>query len=125
MPADGQDADQAMLDRLRLPDVPGAAPGPVTTNTKQRHQQFVKFPRAWVDRLQRASYTSTYRVALHLLFHHWKSDGCPIRLSNVALAEAGVSRDQKWRALRELECLGLIRIERRRRRSPMITLLII
>jgi hypothetical protein len=125
MPADGEDADQAMLDRLQLPDVPGTVPGPVPAKAKQRHQQFVKFPRAWVDRLQTASYTSTYRVALHLLFDHWKSDGCPIRLSNVALAEVGVSRDQKWRALRELECLGLIRIERRRRRSPVITLLII
>jgi hypothetical protein len=125
MPADREDADQAMLDRLRLPDVPGTAPRPVATNTKERHQQFVKFPRAWVDRLRTARYTSTYRVALHLLFRHWKSDGRPIQLSNVALAEAGVSRDQKWRALRELECLGLIRIERRRRRSPVITLLII
>jgi hypothetical protein len=124
MPADGEDTDQAMLDRLRLPEAPGTVPGPVPTKVKQLYQ-FVKFPRVWADRLRTARYPSTYRVALHLLFRHWKSDGRPIQLSNVALAQAGVSRDQKWRALNELECLGLIRIERRRRRSPLITLLII
>lgn len=95
-----------------------------STTVKRRHQQFVKFPLVWADRLRTVRYTSSYRVALHLLYRHWKSGGCPIQLSNVALVEAGVSRDQKWRALRELELLGLIRIERRRRRSPLINLLV-
>ena len=125
MQADGDDTDEAMLERLRLPDRAGTAPGPDFTTVKRRHQQFVKFPLVWVDRLRTVRYTSTYRVALHLLFRHWKSGSRPIQLSNVALVEAGVSRDQKWRALRELEFLGLISIERRRRRSPLINLLVV
>lgn len=124
MQADGDDTDEAMLERLRLPDRAGTAPGPDSTRVKRRHQQFVKFPLVWADRLRTVRYTSSYRVALHLLYRHWKSGRCPIQLSNVALVEAGVSRDQKWRALRELELLGLIRIERRRRRSPLINLIV-
>jgi hypothetical protein len=35
----------------------------------------------------------------------------------------GISRGQKWRALRELQSLGLIEVEERPSRSPIIRLL--
>jgi hypothetical protein len=77
----------------------------------------------WVQQLQKASCTSTYRLALYLLFYHWKNGGSAITVSNVAVAEYGISRRQKWRALTELEHLGLIHLERRGSRSPMVTVL--
>jgi hypothetical protein len=82
-------------------------------------EPFVIVPLAWVNRLVSARHIATYRVALHLLYLHWKSGGKPFTLSNKAVK--GVSRWRKWEALGELEALGLIRIERRRRRSPLIT----
>jgi hypothetical protein len=80
-------------------------------------------PRSWSDRLKGARHASTYKLAVHLLYQHWRTSGQPIALTNVALAGTGVSRRAKWRALRELERLELVEIKRRRRRSPIVTLL--
>ena len=86
-------------------------------------RQFTMVPRAWSDRLTAARRVSTFKVALHLLCQHWKNGGRPVLLANVALANAGVTRREKWHALHELERLKLVEIERRPRKSPRITLL--
>ncbi len=96
----------------------------VPRKTQKRRQGFVKVPGLWVERLVEARYVATYRVALHVLHRHWKSSGKPFTLSNGAIAMEGVTRFRKWRALAELEQLGLISIERRPSRSPRITILI-
>jgi len=90
------------------------------------HQQaFIKFPCSWATRLTTARRISTYRIALHLLYQHWRTSGRPSPLSNVALLRAGVSRREKWRALEELESAGLIKVERRPRKSPVVTILVV
>jgi hypothetical protein len=43
---------------------------------------------------------------------------------NGVLKEKGISRWSKWRALNELERLGLITVERRKRKSPIIRLIV-
>ena len=54
---------------------------------------FVKVPWTWVERLAKARYVPTYRVALHLLYRHWKGEVSPSRcLTEVAME--GVSRWQ-------------------------------
>ena len=93
----------------------------VPRKIQRRREHFVKVPWSWVERLAKARYTATYRVALHILYRRWKSSGKPFTLSNGMVAMEGVSRWQKWRALRELEQLGLITIERRKRKTPRIT----
>lgn len=45
-------------------------------------------------------------------------------VSNLMLREWGVQPDAKTRALRKLEKVGLIRIERRGKRSPQVTLVV-
>jgi hypothetical protein len=55
-----------------------------------------------------------------VLYGHWKGRGEPFTLSNGMVDMEGVTRWGKWRALAELEQLGLITIERRRRKSPLI-----
>jgi hypothetical protein len=87
---------------------------------KKRRRQFVMVPWTWIEKLGTARYVATYRVALHVLYRHWRGRGEPFTLSNGMVAIEGVSRWQKWRALRELERLGLIAIERRPRRSPAL-----
>lgn len=104
---------------------PRDAPPPLRRRTaihrKRRH--FVKVPVVWVERLTAACRLATYRLALHLLYLAWKTNSGSIVLPNSALAAEGVSRKQKWRALLELEQLGLVAIERRQRKAPRVALL--
>jgi hypothetical protein len=95
----------------------------VPRNIQKQRQHFVKVPWTWIERLAVAHYTATYRVALHILYRHWKT-GRPFLLSNGMLSMEGVERRAKWRGLRELEQLGLVAIERRKRKSPLITVLL-
>jgi hypothetical protein len=53
----------------------------------------------------------------------WATGSATVTLANKALAEMGVSRLMKYRALQRLEQDGLIRVERRERRSPIVTIL--
>jgi hypothetical protein len=92
----------------------------VSRKTRKRRERFVMVPWAWIERLARARYIATYRVAHHVLYRHWEGGGEPFTLSNGAME--GVERRAKWRALRELEQLGLITIERRKRKTPRIGL---
>jgi hypothetical protein len=90
---------------------------------KRQRQPFVMVPWAWVERLKGARHVATYRLALFLLYQRWKTNK-PIPVSNVAMKALGVPRRSKYRAIRDLERLGLIRVEWRRRRSPVVTVLI-
>ena len=107
----------ADLDALRLSEHLASVPEKI----RKRRQQFVKVPWTWIERLIAARQIATYRVALFVLHQSWKARGEPFTLSNGAVN--GVSRWQKWRALRELEQLGLITVERRERKSPRIAVI--
>jgi DNA-binding FadR family transcriptional regulator len=80
-------------------------------------------PGPWVELLVSARHISTYRVALYLLHRNWKEGGRSSPLANGVVEEYGVSRRQKWEALRELERLGLVQVERRPRKSPLVTVI--
>jgi hypothetical protein len=85
-------------------------------------KHFVRLPWFWVERLRDARHLATHNLAYHLLYEHWrKGSGQAVALSNSA-AE-GIQGRRKWRALRDLERLGLIKIECRHRKSPLVTML--
>jgi hypothetical protein len=96
----------------------------VPKKIRQRRQQFVQVPWTWLERLAQSQSANTYRVAITLLFLHWQAKGGPIKLANGMLAKDGVSRWSKQRALDELEQFGLITINRRQRKSPIVTLIL-
>jgi hypothetical protein len=117
--------DPLHLDNLRLPPEMVRQHRAVVPKKIQKQQQhFVKVPWPWVERLRDARYIATYRVALYLLYQHWKGSGAPITLSNTATIAQGVTRHRKWEALRELEQLGLITVEKRERRSPRVRIIV-
>jgi len=93
---------------------------------RTRHP-FVIVPLMWLEQLQsaRCSIAATYRLALYLLRTHFKNGGRQVTLANIALANIGVSRGQKVRALEELARLGLIITERRSRKSPIVKLMFV
>ena len=78
----------------------------VPKKIRRRRKQFVQIPWIWIERLAPSRSANTYRVAVTLLYLHWKGNGDPIKLANGMLAIDGVSRSSKGRALDELEQLG-------------------
>jgi hypothetical protein len=93
--------------------------GTLPKKVQKRRQHFIKVPWVWLEQLDGAT-GETYRVALCLLYLHWKAKGRPIKLANGMLRVDGVSRQTKWRALRELERRDLISVECRPGKSPII-----
>jgi hypothetical protein len=108
-------------DKLRLDTGEGWAVTP--KKIRKRREHFTQVPGVWKERLTNVRYISTYRVALHVLMRDFETRGKPFTLSNGALALENVSRWEKPRALSELEEAGLIVLERRKRKTPRITVL--
>jgi hypothetical protein len=109
-----------ILDKFALPDLPIKERRVVPRKIRKRRQQFVMVPMVWRERLEGAT-GQTILLALDLLYLGWKKGG-PIKLTNGMLREDGISRQSKWRGLNELERRGLITVERRPRRSPIVRL---
>jgi hypothetical protein len=93
-----------------------------TSPPKRSHRsEFVMLPVAWMRRLRDAQFPATWPIAVHILFEHWKLSGRRhVRVSNALASAAGVAPRTKRRAVRELERLGLIRVERAPKKSPLV-----
>ena len=91
----------------------------------RKHQQFVKLPLHWAADAANATGTRGAMVWILLLHMAWKTKSTTFSLTNVMLARYGVSREMKRRVLEKLEASGRIKIERRRKRNPIVTLLAI
>jgi hypothetical protein len=110
------------VDLEKLAYVPASDQIRVVTPIKiaKRRGHFVKVPFEWLERLSGAR-GQVYALALHLLYLSWKAKGSPVKLANGMLKIDGIGRGAKWRALAELERRGLITIQRRPRKSPLVT----
>ena len=111
-------ADAFDLKRLRVN--PADLQGKPKRKKWRRH--YVRFPWEWAERMRSVQRGNTYRLALLLVYEHWRTGGRPIVLSNAGLEQEGITRRSKWNALLELEQLGLIEVEKRPRKSPRVTL---
>jgi hypothetical protein len=81
--------------------------------------RFTKFPKIWQIQLAKIRADGcAYRVALYLIEQaHW----CKlVPLSNVTARKVGVSRNGKRTALQQLSKAGLVAVEERPRKSPLI-----
>jgi hypothetical protein len=101
----------------------GRAAVRVPEKIRKRRGHFVKVPMAWVEKLEGA-HGQTWRLAMFLLYTHWKDRGEPVKLSNGMLRIDGIPRTSKWRALRDLETRGLVAVQCRPRRSPIVRVLV-
>jgi hypothetical protein len=103
--------------------IPGLGNGGRRSSPPKSKGSFVKIPMAWKDRLfevgARNARTIMIGVELHALF--FKAFRKPFPLTNTAMAKMGIDRHAKYRALVKLEALGLIKVERRPGKSPLIT----
>ena len=82
-------------------------------------QKFVKVPKMWqVCLAEKRAGASTYRLALYLLDKSTFSEEVPLR--NGALKGQGVGRRTKWRALEQFRQFGLIAVETRPGKPPLV-----
>lgn len=95
---------------------------PAAPKIRRRREQFVQVPWWWIEELRQppAAFATTWFVANYILHRFWKNRRQPFKLPNGALRYDGINRFAKWRALADLERRGLITIERRQRKSPVI-----
>jgi hypothetical protein len=109
------------LDALRID--PSELARKSTKSVRKWRRHYVRVPWTWVERLQAAKRVSSWQLAVLLVYEAWRTGNSTIVLSNVFSGSEGLSRRSKWNALTELERLGLLQVERHRRRSPRVTIL--
>ena len=107
-------ADLFDLDKFRInPNDPQLVPKTSEVQPKKkRRQQFILIPWIWMVQLKSTQSITTYRLALLLLYEHWRNGGQPVRVTNVLAAKFGIPRRSKYSALQELEQLNLIVTEK-------------
>ena len=92
------------------------------TRTKPAPHKFVKVPWLWVECLAKAGAgADAWPVSYFLLYEAWRTQSRVVKLTNAALAQLGVRRQGKSRALQQLRGAGLVAVEERRGRSPLVT----
>jgi hypothetical protein len=119
MNSDGFDLPKLRLDPavLSTPTVP--------TKIRKRREQFIMVPMRWYEMLANPipAGRCTCLVAMYVLYLHWKNQGKPFKLANGMLDYDGISRDSKTRALKELESRGLVTVEWRPKKAPIVRVL--
>lgn len=114
-------SDDFNVENLRLKELP-PPPEPKAAKPRRR-ENFVQISRKQLAILRqgRAS-AAAWNVFVELVWLSWKGCGQPMKFTNHCLDELGFSHDSRSRAIRELEELHLIRIDRATpRKSPVIT----
>ena len=106
--------------RYRLPAVPGP---PSTPRRARRRSPFLKGPVsiAWLARAGRCPGKGPLQVGLALRFLTGLTGQQRVRLTGKTLARLGIVRKTAYRGLTALEEADLVRVERRRGRCPMVT----
>ena len=114
----GDDFD---IKALRIDPAKFAAPH-IPVKIRKRQEQFILMPMWWYEELANPAprCRCACLVACYLLHLNWKNEGKPFKLANGMLAYDGISPDSKLRAVKDLERRGLITVEWRNKKSPII-----
>jgi hypothetical protein len=114
--------DPLYLENLRLTPQMVAERKIEPRKVRKRRKHFVQVPWIWIEKLHGAT-GHTHQIALRLLYQDWRQkqwEGGPVKLPNGMLEYDGISQPSKWRALIDLEKRGLVTVERRPRKSPLV-----
>jgi hypothetical protein len=108
----------------RYMEVVSSDPDPPARKSRNKKEGFALVPLDWAADVAKAMGAPGYMVFTLLAYLAWKAKSSTFILSNDRLKQYGVSREVKCRALARLERAGVIRVERRGRHAPIVTLLI-
>ena len=104
----------------RLRELVAAAP---VKRKRKKNEPFVLIPLWWLEEAAKATRSPTTLVLAELWRLHWKTKRATFPLPSVRLRRLGVTRKVKARDLARLEQAGLTTVERRARKTPVITLI--
>jgi hypothetical protein len=90
---------------------------------KRSSEPFAILPLAWAVKAAIATHTPKALVWVWLIHQARKTKSNTVAMSNEALAQYGISRYAKMRALRQLEAAGLVEIGCRRGQAITVRLL--
>jgi hypothetical protein len=93
------------------------------TRSRASGVEFVKLPYAQVLAAAGQARNTQLAVLVELAHQRFKTHENPVPLDNKALEAIGIKRWAKYDALGELEVVGLISVEWRYKKSPLVTLL--
>jgi hypothetical protein len=106
-------------DQILQPAEPTWAPK--AKRKRKQHRCFAILPCFWADQLDKATRAVSFKVAHHLLRESFIADSTEIPLSTICF-RGRLTRRSKFRALEELEALGLVTVGRRGRKVPLVRL---
>ena len=89
---------------------------------RPRKDTFVQVPLWWIEAATKATENPRAMVCIWLLHLAWKTHSMTFPIPNAGLAKRGVDRRAKYRVLRDLEASGLITVDRRSGKTPVVTL---
>ena len=105
--------------KQRLAELKAAAPVKRTKTLP-----YAKLPLAWAAKAAAATHTPRAMVWVWLVHRARLTGNVAVAVPNGALAKYGISRKVKSLVLKQLEGAGLIMVERRPRKTPIVTLLL-
>jgi hypothetical protein len=107
------------LSKVRSLDAPSDSASP-------KHPTLTSFlvvPVDWLDVLDAIPGRHAYRLMLGLMRISWRQKSQTVKVTNNALLDCRMDRHTKSDTLRRLEQAGLISVEWRPRKSPLVTIL--
>lgn len=119
----------ANLDRLRyrpgVSTIPTPAQPPAPTKPTRIKGEFLKgpIPLSWLSVAAGLRGKAPLAVALAICFEAGWRRSDVVKLTTAVLARFAVNRKAKYSALAALEAAGLIRVQRRLRKNPVVTIL--
>jgi hypothetical protein len=120
---DQEDENEEFLRLQRRPAEIAPHPKSAEVKQRQRRDRFVQVPLWWAEQMTKATETPRAFVGIWLLHLAWKTGRSTFPLPNGQLEAYGIGRKVKYGVLHQLEAAELIKVDRRRGKSPLITLL--
>jgi hypothetical protein len=109
--------------QLRLMATGHYGPRTGAVRPPRRQGRHIRVPYSWEFRLRDAKHKAVvYPVALYILRRDWETDRARVKVTTAAMERIGISHRSKWRALNELERLGLVRVEHGHGKNPLVTI---
>jgi hypothetical protein len=85
--------------------------------------QFLVIPYHWLDLLDAMPGRHAFRLMFRLMRISWRLKTATVKVTNRMLLDCKMDRHTKSKTLRRLEQAGLISVEWRPRKSPLVTIL--